>query len=1043
MMRIHIHPILLSLLLITLTTILQPPAATYPCPPPRPPPPPSNLTPEAFHRCLNRRPESSSRIPFSTIYAPTINPTSFSSLLNSTAQNLRCLSPSIPKPFLIFTPLHESHVSPAVTCARDLHLDLRVRSGGHDYECLSYISLLPHRPPFILLDLQHLRHVSVDVATRTAWVQSGATIGELYYHVAESSRGTLAFPAGLYGSIGIGGHITGGAYGGLMRAHGLGVDNALAALVVTADGRLVVASAAAYPDLFWAVRGGGGGNFGVILAWKLRLVTVPPKVTVFNAARPLNRIGIGILDRWQKVAHEMDNRTFIRVLMQSAAGDDPISVYNAVFLGKRDELLGVMRRSFPELGLDESECAEMTWIESVVFTGGYVNGTKPEYLLTGKPAFGMIQYVVSWSDAESLEAEAKNTEFMRRVYETMGRYIPSGGRAREAYVNYKDLDIGRSSNCDDSNCSCPYLWGPKYYLSNFDRLIRVKESPNYTMRIHPIFLSLALITLTTILQPPAATYPCPPPRPPPLQPNPTPEAFHRCLNRQPESSSRIPFSTIYSPTINPTSFSSLLNSTAQNLRCLSPSIPKPFLIFTPLHESHVSPAVTCARDLHLDLRVRSGGHDYECLSYISLLPHRPPFILLDLQHLRHVSVDVATRTAWVQSGATIGELYYHVAESSRGTLAFPAGLYGSVGIGGHITGGAYGALMRAHGLGVDNALAARVVTADGRLIVASAAAYPDLFWAVRGGGGGNFGVILAWKLRLVTVPTKVTVFNAARPLNRFGIGILDRWQKVAHEIDNRTFIRVLTQSAAGDEPISVYNAVFLGKRDELLRVMRRSFPELGLDDSECAEMTWIESVVFTGGYVNGTKPEYLLTGKPAFVSAFKAKSDFPRGNMPVEGLEKLVDFHRRREFKFSLLTIWNPFGGAMASVGEEDTPYPHRKVQGMIQYVVSWSDAESLEAEAKNTEFMRRVYETMGRYIPSGGRAREAYVNYKDLDIGRSSNCDDSNCSCPYLWGPKYYLSNFDRLIRVKGKVDPCNFFRFEQSVPISTSSERQCLQLI
>ncbi|CAA0825394.1 FAD-binding Berberine family protein [Striga hermonthica] len=441
------------------------------------------------------------------------------------------------------------------------------------------------------------------------------------------------------------------------------------------------------------------------------------------------------------------------------------------------------------------------------------------------------------------------------------------------------------------------------------------------IHIHPIFLSFALVTLTTILPPPAATsFSCPPPRPPPQPPNLTPEAFHRCLNRRPESSAGISFSTIYAPTINRTSFSSLLNSTAQNLRCLSPSIPKPFLIFTPLHESHVSPAVTCARDLRLDLRVRSGGHDYECLSYISLLSHRPPFVLLDLQHLRHVSVDVATRTAWVQSGATVGELYYHVAEASRGTLAFPAGLYGSVGIGGHIT-------------------------------------------------------------------------------------------------------------------------VFLGKRDELLRVMRRSFPELGLDESECAEMTWIESVVFTGGYPNGTKPEYLLTGKPAFVNAFKAKSDFPRGNVPVEGLEQLVDFHRQG---FSLLTIWNPFGGVMASAGEEDTPYPHRKVQGMIQYVVSWSDAESLETEAKNMEFMRRVYGTMGRYIPSGGRAREAYVNYKDLDIGRSStNCDDSNCSCPYLWGPKYYLSNFDRLIRVKAEVDPCNFFRFEQSIPVSMSSERQCLKLI
>jgi cinnamyl-alcohol dehydrogenase len=267
------------------------------------------------------------------------------------------------------------------------------------------------------------------------------------------------------------------------------------------------------------------------------------------------------------------------------------------------------------------------------------------------------------------------------------------------------------------------------------------------------------------------------------------ENFVQCLSFYSDKAAPF-YASIY--TQNNASFNNILNSSAQNLRYLVPSAPKPEFIFTPLTDSHVQVAVTCSKKLGIHLRVRSGGHDYEGLSYVSEI--ETPFIIVDLAKLRDVNIDIEDNSAWIQAGATIGEVYYRIHEKSD-VHGFPAGLCTSLGVGGHITGGAYGSMMRKYGLGADNVLDAKIVDANGNILDRKSMG-EEFFWAIRGGGGGSFGILLWWKIKLVPVPKTVTVFTVTKSLEQDASKIVHKWQEVAPTIDENLFMRVIIQPAA-------------------------------------------------------------------------------------------------------------------------------------------------------------------------------------------------------------------------------------------------------
>lgn len=413
---------------------------------------------------------------------------------------------------------------------------MRTRSGGHDYEGLSYISYWNGTTRFFILDMLNLRSIDVNIKQETVWVQTGATLGEVYYRIAEKSK-IHGLPGGVCPTVAFGGHCSGGGYGNMVRKYGLTVDSILDAQLIDVNG-VVLDRWSMGEDLFWAITGGGGSSFGVILSYRFKLVRVPRQVTVFNVKRTRELKILSIAHEWFKVAHKLENGLFIRMSFDVVTDNQGMKTIRAsfpsLFLGTSRRLKIIMDNNFPELGLQESDCVEMSWVESTLFYAGFSIGTPIENLLSrsqqperdrpfkiksdflkspiskhglksifkkmkelenqmvtfspfggrmeeisefAKPYshragnIALIEYETYWDELGS-EAANKYQQFARKMHEHMTPYVSKN--PREAFYNYRDLDNGVNHHGENSYEE-GMVYGVRYFKEdNFNRLVMVK-----------------------------------------------------------------------------------------------------------------------------------------------------------------------------------------------------------------------------------------------------------------------------------------------------------------------------------------------------------------------------------------------------------------------------------------------------------------------------------------------------------------------------------------------------------------------------------------
>lgn len=412
----------------------------------------------------------------------------------------------------------------------------------------------------------------------------------------------------------------------------------------------------------------------------------------------------------------------------------------------------------------------------------------------------------------------------------------------------------------------------------------------------------------------------------------------------------------------------------------------------------VSEVISFACRSGLETAIRSGGHCFAGRSSTE-------GIVIDVRPMRSVSVSDGVAT--VGAGARLGEVYDELGEHG---LTIPAGCGPSVGISGLTLGGGMGILGRRHGLTSDSLLAAQVVLAGGGIVGCDAHNEPDLFWALRGAGSGNFGVVTSLVFETVPAP-EATAFHLIWPYS-YAAEIVGAWQVWSPDAPDELAASLLVVAPSDiDQPptVNVFGAM-LGTESDTRDLLEELVVRTGVDPT---------AATFEHASYRETK-RYLAEHGPGDDrpdgNQFN-KSEFFREPLPTEAVAALVDnlaegriAGQSRELDFT------PWGGAYNRLPTDATAFAHREERFLLLHVaVVDPDASTAQREAAR-DWLVRSWASVHPW-GSGG----VYPNFPDPDL------ED--------WASAYHGTNFGRLSRVKARYDPEGFFRFHQSIPSLASA--------
>jgi FAD/FMN-containing dehydrogenase len=407
-------------------------------------------------------------------------------------------------------------------------------------------------------------------------------------------------------------------------------------------------------------------------------------------------------------------------------------------------------------------------------------------------------------------------------------------------------------------------------------------------------------------------------------------------------------------------------------------------------DADVAEALGFARSEGLRVALRSGGHCFAGRSSTDGL-------VIDVSPMSSVSLDGVLAT--IGAGTRLGLVYDALASKGR---MLPAGCGPEVGIAGLTLGGGLGILGRLHGLTADSLLAARVVLANGSVVEASDQSEPDLFWALRGAGGGQFGVVTSLGFRTVPAPPLATSIHLVWP-HEHAAALMAAWQEWSPDAPDAMAASLLltAPSDPARQPTANVFGALAAPSEKAAALLAELVERVGARplSSQLVEAPYRETKRHLAEHGPG---EEVPGGHPY------CKSEFFRERIPGDAIERLIELiaaDRRpgesRELDFS------PWGGAYNRVAASATAFPHRDARFLLKPGVVLAPGADRDAGRR---WLEEAWETTHPYGTGG-----AYVNFPDPELEG--------------WERAYHGENLERLERVKAAYDPEGVFRFPQSL--------------